>query len=103
MMTRDPKSIRRDLTAWAKVVQHNGGWIYRWHAEGLPELLGKGRECPDEVVCASQDAAWSLFAVVLKGAQRDALRTARSEVYNFAECIYGAMVTAACVLLLAMM
>jgi hypothetical protein len=100
-MTRDPQSVRRDLQAYATVVPHAGGWIYHWHAEGLPELLGKGRECP--MTCVSPDAAWALFAVVLKGAQRDALRTARSEVYNFAECIYGAMVTAACLLLLAVM
>lgn len=89
------------LSAWGSVEQSGRGWIYRWYADGLPALLGQGRECP--IVCVSPDAAWSLFAVVLKGAQRAELRSFKREAREFAACIYGGLVTSACLLMLAMM
>ena len=92
---------KRYLSAWGTVEQSGRGWIYRWHADGLPALLGQGRECP--IVCVSPDAAWSLFAVVLKGAQRAELRSFKREAREFAACIYGGLVTSACLLMLAMM
>ena len=57
---------KRYLSAWGSVEQSGRGWIYRWHATGLPALLSAGRACATP--CLSQDAAWELFGRVVQSA-----------------------------------
>lgn len=60
------KVDKRYLSAWGTVEQSGRGWIYRWHATGLPALLSAGRAC--DMPCLSQDAAWELFGRVVQSA-----------------------------------
>lgn len=57
---------KRYLSAWGSVEQSGRGWVYRWHATGLPALLSIGRACATP--CLSQDAAWELFGRVVQSA-----------------------------------
>jgi len=74
---------KRYLSAWGTVEQSGRGWIYRWHATGLPALLSTGRACITP--CLSQDAAWELFGRVVQSAvcaQKEPLRPAGSDPHH---------------------